>query len=116
MAARFSQLLSGHAMIAPFLKERWGWTDSDKCWRCEKGRRSREHLFKECSAWMAEIRELWTAAGKASGRKEGMDKISTLRVGKALVIESGRRGQGPATHQSGTYCRMTDILRQSWSS
>ena len=49
VAARFFQLLSGHAVIAPFLKERCGWTDSDRCWWCEKGRQSREHLFKECT-------------------------------------------------------------------
>jgi hypothetical protein len=29
VASRYFQLLSGHAMIAPFLKDRWGWTDSD---------------------------------------------------------------------------------------
>ena len=44
VAARFFQLLSGHAMIAPFLKERWGLADSDICWWCRKGRQSREHL------------------------------------------------------------------------
>jgi hypothetical protein len=42
VATRFFQLLSGHAMIAPFLKERGEWTDSDRCWWCEKGRQSRE--------------------------------------------------------------------------
>ena len=31
VASRFFQLLSGHAMIVPFLKEKWGWTDSDRC-------------------------------------------------------------------------------------
>ena len=29
VATAFFQLLSGHSMIAPFLKERWGWTDAD---------------------------------------------------------------------------------------
>ena len=31
VAARFFQLMSGQAMTAPFLKERWGWTISDVC-------------------------------------------------------------------------------------
>ena len=47
VASRFFQLLSGHAMIAPFLKDRWGWTDSDTCWWCNGGRQSRDHLFKD---------------------------------------------------------------------
>lgn len=71
VAARFFQLLSGHAIIAPFLKDRWGRTDSDRCRWCEKGRQSREHLFKDCSAWTKEIRELWRAVGEAPG--EGQD-------------------------------------------
>ena len=67
MAARsVVQLLSGHALIAPFLKEKWRWTDSDRCWWRETGRQSREHLFKECTAWTSEIRKLWTAVGEAS--------------------------------------------------
>ena len=48
VASRYFQLLSGHAMIAPFLKDKWGWTDSDACWWCDGGRQSRDHLFKEC--------------------------------------------------------------------
>ena len=57
-------------MIAPFLKERWEWTDSDRCSWCAKGRQSREHLFKECTAWTREIREPWTAVGEASGGRD----------------------------------------------
>ena len=34
---------------------------------CNKGRQSGERLFKECTAWTKEIRELWTAVGEASG-------------------------------------------------
>ena len=49
VAARFFQLPSGHSLIAPFLRDRWGWTDTDRCWWCSKGRQSREHLFKECT-------------------------------------------------------------------
>ena len=50
------QLLSGHAMIAPYLKERWGWIDTDRCWWCDGGRQGRDHLFKECKTWKDEIR------------------------------------------------------------
>ena len=32
LASRFFQLASGHAMIAPFLKEKFGWVESDSCW------------------------------------------------------------------------------------
>ena len=32
LTSRFFQLASGHAMIAPFLKEKFGWVDSDSCW------------------------------------------------------------------------------------
>lgn len=69
VAARFFQLLSGHSMTAPFLRDRWGWVDSDRCWWCEKSRQSRDHLFKECAAWTNETRELWKVAGEASGKR-----------------------------------------------
>ena len=57
-------------MIALFLEERWGWTGPDVCWWCGSGRQSREHLFKECKAWAKEIKELWTAVGEASGKRD----------------------------------------------
>ena len=50
LAVRFSQLASGHAMIAPFLEEKFKWVSSSQCWWCGSGRQSREHLFKECRA------------------------------------------------------------------
>ena len=80
VVARFLQLLSGYALIAPFLKERWGWTESDACWWCGSGRQSRVHLFKECRTWKNEIGELWTAVGKASGER---DKKGTSRAFKS---------------------------------
>ena len=43
LASRFFQLASGHAMTAPFLKDKFRWTDSDICWWCSKGRQTREH-------------------------------------------------------------------------
>ena len=67
LASRFFQLASGHAVIAPFVKERLGWTDSDLCWWCGSARQTREHLFKECITWREEIRELWKEIGGISG-------------------------------------------------
>ena len=90
VAARFFQLLSGHAMIAPFLKERWGWTESDVCWWCNKGRQSREHLFKDCRAWTNEIGELWTAVGKASGKREQIDEPFKSRRGFGYMVRQAR--------------------------
>ena len=46
LASTFFQLASGHAMIAPFLKEKFGWMESDTCWWCGTGRQTREHLLK----------------------------------------------------------------------
>lgn len=48
VTARFYQILSGHAMTAVFVKEKWGWTDSDQCWWCGRGRagESLHHLEK----------------------------------------------------------------------
>ena len=54
-------------MIAPFLKEKFGWIELDSCWWCSGGRQSREHLFKECKTWKEEIRALWKEVGEASG-------------------------------------------------
>ena len=57
-------------MIAPFLKEKWGWIDTDQCWWCRRGRQSRNHLFKECTTWRKEIRKLWSEVGRISGERE----------------------------------------------
>jgi hypothetical protein len=80
-------------MIAPFLKDRWGWTDTDRCWWCEKGRQSRDHLFKECRHGKKEIRELWSTVGKISGKersKEGMDRPFKSRKGFGFHVRQAR--------------------------
>ena len=82
LASRFFQLASGHAMIAPFLKDKFGWVDSDQCWWCSSGRQSREHLFKECHAWKKEIRELWKRVGEISNVSRNDEKGSLIRKGK----------------------------------
>ena len=51
LASRFFQLALGHAMIAPFLRDKFGWIESDLCRWCGTGRQTREHLFKECLTW-----------------------------------------------------------------
>ena len=84
------QLLSGHAMIAPFLKNRWGWIDSDECWWCEKGRQSRDHLFKECGKWGKEIRDLWNAVGRISGKREDGGGPLRSRKGFGFHVRQAR--------------------------
>ena len=93
VAARYFQLLSGHAIIAPFLKDRWGWTNTDRCWWCEEGRQTREHLFKECKAWKEGIEELWRVVGGISGRRgkeEGSDRPFKSRKGFGFHVRQAR--------------------------
>ena len=85
LASRFFQLASGHAMTAPFLKEKFKWTDSDLCWWCTRSRQTREHLFKECSTWKQEIRKLWKEVGEATNVQGG-------RIERRLY--KGRKGFG----------------------
>ena len=60
------------------------------CWWCEKGRQSREHFFKECTAWTKEIRELWTAVGEASGRRERAEDRFKGRRGFGYRVKQAR--------------------------
>ena len=69
-------------MIASFIKEKFGWIESDLCWWCGSGRQSREHLFKECLTWKKEIRELWKKVAEQSG-------VVRIRGG---TLCKGRRG------------------------
>ena len=96
LAVRFFQLESGHAMTAPFLKEKFGWVSSDQCWWCGSGRQSREHLFKECRTWKEEIRKLWKELGEISmANKEIKDgKSGRQRSGKRR-----RKGFGFVSHE-----------------
>ena len=95
LASRFFQLASGHAMIAPFLREKFGWLESDSCWWCSGGRQSREHLFKECRTWKEEIRLLWNTVGEISGvpsNRQG--RIYRGKKGFLLGSSGGRVGPG----------------------
>ena len=72
-------MLTGHALIAPFLKDKLKKTDSDQCCWCETGKRqTRDHLFKECERWKTEINVLWTTIGEKLGWKHRRNKISEL--------------------------------------
>ena len=90
VASRYFQLLSGHAMITPFLKDKWGWTDSDACWWCDGGRQSRDHLFKECRRWEKEIRELWDTVGRTSGRRQEGNGSFKSRRGFGFHVRQAR--------------------------
>ena len=51
IAVRYYQLLSGHAAIGTYLKDKIRKIDSDNCWWCGGGKRqARHHLFTECRA------------------------------------------------------------------
>ena len=54
------------------------------CWWCNKGRQSRKHLFKECSAWTSRIRELPGKVGEASGRREMTEDRRTFKSRKGF--------------------------------
>ena len=107
IASRYFQLASGHAMIAPFLKEKFKWVESDICWWCTKSRQTREHLFKECSTWKDEIRQLWKEVAAATEDKNlgGMMTGTKRRGGKGfrLGFRAGesRRGRRPGNTSVG---------------
>ena len=68
IAGRYYQLLSGHAAIGPYLKDKIRKIDDDRCWWCGGGKKqTRHHLFTECRAWAPQIRKLWRDIGKAQG-------------------------------------------------
>ena len=70
IAKRYCQLLSGHAAIGSYLKDKIRKTDDDYWSWCGGGKkRTRHHLFTECRAWMPQIRKLWRDIGKAHGWK-----------------------------------------------
>jgi hypothetical protein len=68
VSSQFYQLLSGHALTAPYLKEKLRKSETDTCWWCESGKKqTSDHLFKECSRWKIEIRYLWKMVGREVG-------------------------------------------------
>ena len=98
LASRFSQLASGHAMIAPFLREKFGWVESDLCWWCCSDRQNREHLFKECRTWKEEIRLLWKKVGDISGEAGiGAERTRKRKRNKGFMLGSTRGRIGPGS-------------------
>ena len=72
-------------------KEKCGWTDSDVFWWCNKGMQSREHLFREGTAWIEEIRKLWPKVGEASGvRTSGRNNAFKSRKGFGFRVRQAR--------------------------
>jgi hypothetical protein len=100
VASRFYQLLSGHAITAPYLKEKLRKSETDTCWWCESGKKqTRDHLFKECSMWKTEIRDLWKMVGREVGwRRAKWKPISKLfaeeKAEKAILEFIKKRGVG----------------------
>ena len=68
--------------------------DTDICWWCGNGRQNREHLFKECTAWAKEIRELWAAVGGASGGRSEV-RGGRLKSGKGFGFRVGQARARP---------------------
>ena len=67
----YYQLLTGHAVIAPYLKDKIHRATDDRCWRCGGGKQqTRYHLFNECGAWLPQARRVWRAIGRAHGWKQ----------------------------------------------
>ena len=84
--------------------------DSDQCWWCERGRQLREHLFKECSAWICEIRALREAVGEASGKRSGSGHVAARwKSRRGLAIRSGAQWRYPATR-----LLTSDIRERYW--
>ena len=70
IAARYFQLLSGHAAIGPYLKDKMRKTNDDTCWWCGgRKKQTRHHLLTACRAWAPQIERLWKMVGKAYGWK-----------------------------------------------
>ena len=88
-------------MIAPFLRNKFGWVESDQCWWCEGGRQSREHLFKECRTWKDQIRKLWKKIGYLSGE-------AVLRTVRGRGKGFGLWGSGGRTRPSN--CSMSRLF------
>lgn len=93
LAANFYQLASSHPMV-PFLKEHFGWIESDiYCW-CGTGRQTRAHLFKKYITWRKKIKMLWGGGGSGR-RQEGWGRAST--EGKEWLGSRVRCEAGPGT-------------------
>ena len=113
IASRFYQLASGHAWLAPFLKERFGWVDSDTCWWCGSGRQTRQHCFKECITWKDEIKTLWREMGEASKAGSTRGKVKMYIKGKRVLgTDCGEVERPQETPPSGNCCQMKGFQKR----
>ena len=83
----FFPVMLWHAMLTPFLRDRFGRVEFDTCWWCSGGRQTREHVFQECLAWKDDIRTLWKRVGEASARDGTRENMQGRRY-------RGRKGFG----------------------
>jgi hypothetical protein len=79
-----------------------------------KNRQTREHLFKECSRWKGEIRDLWRRVEKEIGwRRAKWKPISKLfreEQAEEAVLEFVRRtGVGKANGNAGGVPRTENL-------
>ena len=87
-------------MIAPFLRDKYGWIDSDSCW-CGGGGQSREHLFKECRTWKEEIGLLWKEVGEISGTRAGNIQGKVYKGRKGFCFGMLKKEVGPGNTSVG---------------
>ena len=79
-------------MRSPPLPEGGVEVDRDACWWRNRGRQTREHLFKEYREWKKEIHVLWQKGGSLSGeRKEGSKDPLKSRRGLGYVRKACMR-------------------------
>ena len=112
VASRFSQLASGHAMIAPFLKDKFKWLESDMCWWCGGGKQSREHLFKECRTWKGEIRTLWKKVGEIAGNQKAKNLQDVYKGERVSALVPEEKMYDQAICRLGGCCQIRGLLRR----
>lgn len=96
----------------PFLMEGWGWTSTEICWRCNRGRPRREHLLQSAPHGRRRYESYGRMSERPQESVQGLVETDS-RAGRPLLSESGRPGRDQAIHRYGTCCRMTGTRRQS---
>jgi hypothetical protein len=68
LASHYYQLMTGHAVIAPYLKHKKKTSDLETCWWCEKDiRQTQDHLFKDYVHWKEDMKIFWRKVTKDIG-------------------------------------------------
>jgi hypothetical protein len=73
LASRLYQLKTGHCLTGQYLE----WTKNQptaKCWWCGYKTQTREHVFKNCSEWKLQQKDLWAEVreGKRLAQRSGI--------------------------------------------